>query len=419
MDREIKNVLILCDAFPPAFNPRMGYLCKYLPELGWNPIVITEYTPQNIYQNLSENINITYINYFWSKNKFFRKLKYIYVFIADLIFNYKNHVIRKKAEEQVKKQKISIILSSTFRVYPTAAAYQLSNKYNIPFIMDLRDIFEQSANNELISKKITNYKWINNIVANIITKKLTLQRNKILKKANIATTVSTWHAETLSVYNPNVKLIYNGYDPELFYPEKIKNDKFIITYTGRLHSKELRNPTLLFDAVNQLFSEKKIDLENFGIHFYLMDQVSKEIILSLAQKHSITNHITCFDTIPSTEVPLVLNKSSILLLLANNATGEKSPKGIMGTKIFEYLAVEKPILCVRNDEACLQETINNANAGLAASTVDETAKFILDKYGEWEKKKFTHQQINHDYIQNFSRKKQAKQFEELFEYLLS
>ena len=413
----MKNVLILCDIFPPAFSPRMGYLCKYLPALGWNPIIITEYSPQNIYKNLAENQDVTYINYYWSKNKICQHLKYIFVFLADFFFNYKNYIIRKKAKNIIREQHISVILSSSYRTYPALAACQLSRRYGIPLVMDLRDIFEQSQNNELISKKISGQKWINNIIASIIKTKLMRQRNKILKIADCVTTVSDWHVKTLSEYNPNVNLIYNGYDSELFYPEKMENEKFIITYAGRLHSQELRNPSLLFEAVEKLSAEEKINPKTFRIHFYLTDKTSKEIVLALAQKYAVTEFIDYFAGVQNTKIPTILNESSILLLLANKSSEEKGPKGIMGTKLFEYLAVEKPILCIRNDEDCLEKTINSANAGLAASTAEETADFILEKYAEWQQNGYTRQLVNREFIQQFSRKRQAEEFVGIFESL--
>ena len=105
MDRKMKNVLLLCDSFPPAFNPRMGYLCKYLPEYGWKPIIVTEYSPQNIYANLHENQAITRINYYWSKNKIWQRMKYIFVFLADYLFNYKNLIFCRKAKKIIKTKK--------------------------------------------------------------------------------------------------------------------------------------------------------------------------------------------------------------------------------------------------------------------------------------------------------------------------
>jgi glycosyltransferase involved in cell wall biosynthesis len=396
----------------------MGYLCKYLPKLGWNPIIVSEYIPQNIFPNLAQETVTTHINFYYSKNKIWQKIKYTFVFFTELFFNYKSLITKKKAKQKIKQNDISLILSSSScRPYSALAASRLSKKYNIPFVMDLRDIIEQFPSNEHISKNLKNV-WLNNLFVKIITEKFLRQRNKILQKADVVTTVSTYHEEILSKYNDNVQLIFNGFDSELFYPQKIKNKKFVISYAGRIESQEIKDPSLFFEAIANLLNKKEIDIEKLKIQFYLTDEKSKKIIRSLAEKSKITDFIDIFDTVLSTEIPRILNESSVLLLLANKSTGENTPKGIMGTKLFEYLAVEKPILCVRNDEGCLEETINYANAGLSASTEEETEKFILEKYAEWKKNGFTHQTVNKEYIQQFSRKYQAEQFAELFTAIL-
>ncbi|MDR0871877.1 MAG: glycosyltransferase [Prevotellaceae bacterium] len=414
----MKNILILCDDFPPVSNPRMGYLCKYLPELGWNTIVVTEFLPyKNLYRGLAEGQNVTYINYYFSKNKFWQFLKHTFVLFADLFFNYKDLVINRKAKKIIKEKNISLIISSSFRVYPALAAHKLACRYNIPFVMDLRDIFEQNVNNELVVRKIFKMQWINNLAAKIIKKKLTRQRNEILKKADAVTTVSEWHVETLSKYSSNAKLIYNGYNSEIFFFERIDNEQFIVVFTGRMYSQELRDPSMLFEAVACLSKAGKIVPKNFRLHFYLTDQFSENLIKSLAETYEILDFVECFDAVSNLEIPKILNRSSILLLLANKSTGENTPKGIMGTKTFEYLAVEKPILCVRSDEDCLEKTIFSANAGLAAKNVEEVETFILEKYAEWQQNGYTHQPVNQEYIQQFSRKRQAGQFAELFNAL--
>jgi glycosyltransferase involved in cell wall biosynthesis len=409
----MKTILILCDAFPPSFAPRMGYLCKYLKQSGWNPIIVTEYVPGNIFPNLAAGQNATYINFYFSKNIFLQKLKYVFVFLLDFFFNYKHYIVCKKAEKIIAQHSISHILTSTFKIFPAMAACQLSTKYNIPLIADFRDIFEQTSNYEYVSKKFTHSVWINTLIAKIITKKLLRQRCTILKHAHAVTTISEWHREFLSRYNSHTHLIYNGFDEDLFYPQTIESNTFCITFTGRLHSKELRNPELLFETVAQLATQNSIQKETFRLQFYVMDEYSKKIIQTSAATYNISDFTDIFDAVSNAEIPYILNKSSVLLLLTNNSTGSYAPKGIIGTKTFEYLAVEKPILCVRNDKGCLEEIITRANAGVSASTVEETSKFLLEKYGEWLRNGFTRQAVNREYVNQFSRKRQAKQFEEI------
>ena len=114
------------------------------------------------------------------------------------------------------------------------------------------------------------------------------------------------------------------------------------------------------------------------------------------------------------DIPLILNKSSVLLSLTNKFD-TSGPKGFMTTKFFESLAVEKPILCVQSDEAYLAEAIKETHSGLAATRVDEVYDFLKHYYEEWQEKGYTTSPVNRDKLSNYSRKEQASQFERIFE----
>jgi hypothetical protein len=417
--RFMKKVLILCDIFPPAFAPRMGYLCKYLPENGWEPVVVTEFIPQYIYKELAKNCTeVTRVNFYHSDNKLIRNIKYCCVFLADFLFGYKDKIMTKIAQNLIEKHHISLILTSTYRTFPMQSAHKLKKKNKLPLVVDLRDIIEQFPGNEHISKKFTRSKRLNSLIATILTKKMRNRRNKVLKDADAVTTVSPWHVETLKQFATNVQLIYNGFDPELFVPQNIKSNVFAITYTGRLMSDDLRDPTLLFEAVSKLQAAHKIEPETFRIQFYT-DNESIKSLRSIIENYPISDFIDYCDYVSNTEIPDILNSSSILLLLTNKSTGAKAPKGIMTTKVFEYLAVEKPVLCVRNDEGCLEKTIRETQSGLAADTVEQVEQFILEKVAEWKQNGYTHQQTDLQKVRQFSRKEQVKQFIRIFESLIN
>ena len=411
----MKKVLIICDTFPPAFAPRMGYLCKYLPLYGWEPVIITEYHPDYFYDELAKNKDVIYINYYQSKNKLIQKLKYTFVFLADFFFDYKDFVIKKAAQKQIKKRHISIILSSAYRTFPLKAAYKLSKKNKLPIVMDLRDIVEQFPNNEHISKKISRFKWLNNIFSDIITWKILKQRNKTIQKADYITTVSEFHVKTLKKYNEHVSLICNGYDPEYFFPEIKHCQTFNIVYPGKIMSVEMEDPTLLFEAISNLSKKGLLTNQLCRIQFYTDDK-TKIIVGKLSKKYQIEKFIDCFDRISSSLIPGILHDASILLLLTNkHKTGSR---GIMTTKYFEYLAVEKPILCIRNDEDCLEKSIRETQSGIAADNIEQVENFILEKYAEWKQNGYTHQKVNQQIAQQFSRKEQAKQFVSIFEAVI-
>ena len=413
----MKKVLVICDIFPPAFAPRMGYLCKYLPEYGWEPVVIAEYIPQHIYPKLSEhNQHITYVNFYHSNNNFVRKLKYALVFLADFFFGYKDHIMTRIAQRQIKEQNISLILTSSYRTFPLRTACKLSRLNKLPLIVDLRDIIEQFPSNEHISKKVTNIKILNRFIADVLTRKMFRQRNKVLQHADAVTTVSPWHVETLSHLASNVQLIYNGFDPDLFFPAIVLSSTFKITYTGRLMSAALRDPSLLFGAVSNLATANKIDADTFRIQFYTDDE-SEKILRAIAAGYHIADFIDYFGYVSNHDVPKVLNESSVLLLLTNKSAGRNTPKGIITTKVFEYIAVEKPILCVKSDEGCLAAIIHETKSGIAADNVEQVECFLMEKYAQWKQTGYTFQQTDRQIVGQFSRKEQVKQFIRIFNAL--
>ena len=115
------------------------------------------------------------------------------------------------------------------------------------------------------------------------------------------------------------------------------------------------------------------------------------------------------------EVPNLLAESSVVLVLNYNSEANHT-KGIMTTKFFEAVGVEKPVLCVRGDDGCLSQVIGETNAGVAASSVEDVKNFIREKYNEWQKNGFTRQNVkNKEY---FCRENQAKQFIEIFNTLI-
>ena len=398
--------------FPPAFGPRMGYLCKFLKQQGWDISVVTEYIDDQTFSFLEGNASVTYINYYNAPGKFLKKIQWIFVMLLDFLFYYKDKKIIEICTPLLQTDHYEGIICSTYRTFPLPAAQALSEKFGIPFIADLRDIIEEYASTEYIAHKLSGIQWLDNLITSVFTKRLLKDRNKALKAAHCITTVSPWHVKVLSQYNPRTELIYNGFDPEIFYPEQIKTPKFTITYTGRLLSLAIRNPELLFQAIAKLQAEKAISADDFRVVWYT-DPESQAIIEAETKRFSIETFMEYHGYVPATEIPAILNKSSILLSLSNKFESN-GPKGFMTTKFFESLAVEKPILCVRSDEAYLAQTIKETHSGLAATEVGEVYDFIKHYYTEWKEKGYTNSQINKKELAKFSRKEQALQFVKLF-----
>jgi glycosyltransferase involved in cell wall biosynthesis len=405
-----KKILILCDLFPPAFGPRMGYLCKYLVRAGWEPVVLTEAVEDDTFASLAGACPVGYITYYKSGGRLGR-LGWLAVFALDLLFGYKDYRMYREACKRINRIGFDAILCSACRDFPLEAARRAARKYGLPFVADVRDAIEQYASDEYITRKAPF--GLHKLLVPILRRRILARRNRALKEAACVTTISPWHVQLLRTYNPSVELIYNGYDPELFFPAPSAAGQFIITYAGRLLSVAMRDPSLLFEAIDMLAREGDFPPCTCRVRWYV-DAASEKIVAALAAKAGVEAYMDFMGYIPASAIPAALNESSVLLLLANKASAA-GPKGIMTTKVFEYLAVEKPILCVRSDESYLAELLSASQAGLAAREAGETRDFLRHYYLQWKENGYTSAAVDREATRMFSRENQAGQFMHIFE----
>ena len=405
----MKRILILSDAFgPPSFTPRIRFLCQYLVENGWEVQLCTEKFAPITFAHSYPIHEIEFYNY----SGLLSKLEWILKSALSLIIDYKNKQFSSKVSKRFQHDSFDIILCSTFHTFPLRAAYEIAHKQKIPLVVDLRDIVEQAPGNQYHAHKFNFLKPF----AYWFKKTNIKRRNSIIQKAQVLISVSPWHVDFLKQFNTQTHLIYNGFDADIFYPNQLKTAKFVLSYTGKLYEQSMQDPELFFLALNELTKENSNFKKDCEVHWYT-SQDGQNRLKQWARQHQVDESMTFHSYISIENVPQILQESSIVLVFSNTTKSE-GPHGIMTTKFFEALGVEKPILCVRSDEGCLAASIKETNAGIAATTVDEVKTFILEKYAEWEQTGYTHQPVDHNKKMAFSRQAQAKQFEEIFEQLL-
>lgn len=360
------NIVILADPFgKPSYAPRLRYLCNYLMKQGHQIAVYTEqfqpYDFPHAYPIIEKPI------------AYHNTWQWAWQSLWSLLTDWRNRQFSRWVKEQVKEQEFDLVFCTTFSTFPLRAAYDLAQEKKIPLITDIRDLDEQvpgaqyQSHSQWWAKPFSLwYKQVN-----------IRRRNYVLRKANAVTTVSPWHVDFIHQYNSAVHLIYNGYDPAQFYAEDIPTATFRISYIGRIYA--FQSTALVEKAVREL------NLPNVELNTHTPDR----------------------DPIPLNEVGNELRHSCMALVLTN-----PNAKGMMTTKFFEAFGCEKPILCTPSDNGVLTQTIRDTHAGLASSDLNEIKEFILDKYHEWQQNGFTHQAVKNK--EQFSREKQAQQFEQLF-----
>jgi glycosyltransferase involved in cell wall biosynthesis len=333
--------------------------------------------------------------------------------LADKLCYGKDKALYRYALEHLDMTAFDLIFCSTYYYFPLLAAQRLAQHFHLPLVVDLRDIAEQWGKASYFTRRLTPWKGLDYCIGKLYERKQLRMRNRVLKHAHAVTSVSPWHKQLLSQYNPHTHLIYNGYDEQVFVPRDVKTQQFQIAYLGKLYSTSLRDPRLLFAALHELLTEGQIAQQDLRVLFHV-DEAAKDQLHALAQEYHISHVVDIQGYIPRTQILEVMHQSSILLVLTTTSTPEGT-HGIMGTKFFENMGVEKPILCVRSDEECLAQVIAQTQAGLAATTVEQVKTFVLDKYHEWQHTGFTRHAALHKEL--FTRQHQAQQFVEIFENL--
>ena len=370
----MKKLLIVSD--PPAapgYLPRVRALCDYLVQKGYDVTLLTEE-----YQPLSfeHSYPIQTIR-MYSGGSFDWFIKTVWTLLTD----WHNRVFANKSLQlsAIRKQKWNLVLCSAFSDFPLGAAQRIASEWQVPFLCDIRDLDEQVDDSR--------YQYHHQSAWLMPFRRLyraihIRRRNQVLRAANAISTVSPWHADFIKQFNPKVQVVYNGFDAQQFYPSDVKTESFIISYIGSLF--DWQQPAL--EKVRQAIEE----LNNSPITNH-----KSKILLDV--------HTPQSNPIPHDRLGDAIRRSSVMLVLTSPDT-----HGMLTTKFYEALGCEKPVLCVPSDEGSLAELMNYTNAGLATDDVKQMARFLLDKYREWQDNGFTRQAVQHR--EEFVREAQYDQF---------
>ena len=382
----MKKLLVVSD--PPAapgYLPRVRYLCEYLVRRGYDVTLLTEeYQPLDFAHSYPvETIRMysgTTADWFvksvrtlltdWHNRVFAqRALRQLH------ITNHKNEVNRALVAEksQTTNNHYDLVLCTTFSDFPLGAARRIANALNVPLICDIRDLDEQVANSRYQYRHrnmlLMPFRWLYRMIH-------IRRRNNVLRTADAVTTVSPWHADFIRRLNPNVHVVYNGFDEAQFYPGDTKAENFRVTYIGSL-----------FDW-------------------------QKEALARVQQITPVTIHTPQNDPVPHDRLGDAIRQSSVMLVLTS-----KDTHGMLTTKFYEALGCEKPVLCVPSDQGELAQLMAYTNAGMATDDPKKIKAFIDEKRQEWQQHGFTRQQTRHR--EEFSREAQCHKLEEIIQQYLS
>ena len=417
-----RRILVLADLYPPHFAPRVLSLVRYWVSLGWQVVVATEEIKQwnssghgRVFEGV-EDLCPTY-------RIPLRKSYSVWESLEEAFFSTKERAFGQVLERQLKMDEFDLIVSFSYRTFPHGTAAQLAQKYHLPVVMDSRDIVEQYPRYEFLPSHKGQKSLPKKLFLSLLKHQYIRQRNRAFRSAQKIVTVSPWHQNVLQKATKGipVEVLYNGYDRSLFYPrEPERTPRFTLLFTGRLLTLARSNPSPLFEALSSDALRPIIEEGLLEVAWYV-DEQSRELIeeclsrfpafvASLQQIHSMQ---------PFVRVPHLLQQSSMVLMLGTPETPHGA-HGIVSTKIFEALAMEKPILMVMGDKAIGEEILKRARGGCPAGQISEIIDYICHCYEQWRSLGYTQiVEPNREYIATFARDEIAKHYTSILEEVLA
>ncbi len=440
-ERKRKRVLVVSFDFPP--NPGAGAitvdkLMKYLPDFGWDPIVVSVNGISKNNRNLTipnKQINIWQYS-FTSRiaakfngnahgstpvlsvsqpknNKNRADSKIIYQFLKLFIFLSRLPLFRELFEPHgwaniAQKQCITVIAQNPidliFSSYGPSVnhfvASAIQKKAGIPWVAEFRDLW---SDNHYIHK-IQPLHYLEQLL-----------EKKILKNSAQLTTVSEfWATKMHNLHHKPCLVIKNGYDKE-DYLERIDTTKiFTITYTGMIYINK-QDPSPLFKAIGILISESFIKQDDIMVRFYGTDC---DWLRKLIFKHGLEGIVKIYPSIPHDEICKRQMESTLLLLLGWN---DKKEIGVYPSKVFEYIGARRPIISLSREDEYLSQLIRDTGCGVTTQDIKQIVEClkqcIIEHRSLGKSVSFYHP--NQPIIDSLSRKANAKQMASLFGEILS
>lgn len=438
----MKKVLIIAYYFPPIGGGGVTRPLKffnYLPDFKWSPYVLTvksknfwvmDYAREKQISN-NKNVCRTFSLTAFDLMKIFSVNSRLKSRVSDARETRKTNKYRKISDfflipdsyigwfpfalysgiKLLRKHKFNLIFATSPPPTTLLVGLSLSKLFNIPLVADFRDLWV----NEYFYKPPTGlHHYLHSYL-----------ENKVIKQASLV----TCRSENMKAYmskkyknkvNPEkFKTVSNGFDlKDTFIKPTKKNNHnnnipIKVVHTGSLTI--TRSIDSLAEAVSQLIREKKIMEKDIEIKLIgRRDDINDKLI----EKYNLSNVVTLKDSVSHQEALDIQQNADVLLLIGNKVQRDLADMILPG-KIFEYLAMNKPIFAIVPNNSESLRIIEKARAGISAdihniADIKEKFLFLITRLKNGD---FSFES-DKKYIMNFEYKKLTSKLAGLFDTVL-
>lgn len=417
-----KKVLIITYYWPPSGGSgvqRWVKFTKYLKQFDWNPIIYTPSNPErpaideSLLKDIPEEIQVLQ-QPIWEPYSIYKK------FVGIKKDERLGSGLMKSGNESTFFHKLSTWIRGNFFI-PDARKFWItpSQKFLINFCNENKiDAIVSTGpphSMHMIAESVaaeTDIPWLadfrdpwTNIdffedlrLSNFARKKHHKLEKRILDNADSVVVISpTMKAEFQEITQTPVKVITNGFDSSDFDNIKIiPNDKFVLSHVGMMTP--TRNPEILWEALKDLNKEHPEFSKNFNLR--LIGRIDSSIQESI-KKHKIEHIISFIDYVPHSKIVEYQKNSAALLLIVNNTPNANL---ILTGKFFEYLAADRPIVCISPLQGDMGMILKQTNAGelFTYQEKERLKSHLMKLFSNWNKGKSFHSPKNiHTYSREY------------------
>ncbi len=386
-----KKVLIVAYAFPPrnaSGSVRPMGLAKYLPQFGWEPLILTARLPgpppeevkvlETDYVDILSKVKalIGYRpevgiqkqlglspgkngNNSSSLSRLISSVKATISFPDEQVGWFKFAV--EEGKRLLAKDDIDAIISTS----PPSTAHLIARKLRIesgkPWVADFRDLWTQSH--------YYNYSGIRHFIERRLEVRTLSQADAIVTAHPLVDQLRQLHKSKPIYWIPN------GFDPDSF-PKSVlarENDKLIIAYFGNLYDGK-RDPEPLFQALSGLITNGEIKRTDIEVRLF---GPFEEWLLQDVRKYDLHDVVKIKGQVPREDVLRSQMGSSLLLILTWDNPQEAS---IYPGKVFEYLGAQRPILAIGGPGGVVKELLEKTQAGVHVSNLAQLKTALMEYY---------------------------------------
>ena|GEM_PF-83451 len=420
-DQRLRRVLVVTYIFPPAGGggvPRISKYVKFLPRLGWQPIILT--VDEKVYRSVGRPIDhslmedvpseaIVERTRFWDLGGISRGLQETGKEASRGSRPLPARIVRRVGSSTKRALRgvgdILIQPDAQLLWIPVAVArgLRLTRRHNVEAIITYSNPYSVHVVGAIL-RVLTGLPWVADYAdpwtvrpygryAGRLRIRLWIQRQlerlvvRLASKVSLATDMMEEEYRDVfgngrrvaqSAYGDKFETIRNGFDPEDFAGlGPLPKDKFVITYAGSIYrfypldhflqalSNWLRNDVVArectqFSLVGRIDSWTKKRVHELGLD-------------SVVQIHGYVPRVECLRHMMSADV---------LLLVIDDMPTTRS---LLTGKIFEYLGARRPILGLVPREGMAAELIESEGVGRVVSprdvsSIEHELRFYYGEY---------------------------------------